>query len=470
MNVKSKNEQNKEPMRLPAAMIQIVKEPRSVTLVKGLPGTGKTSLALEIAATLGKAVLLTRGRNFEAIMARFPWVRRDELAVLDVSSWLGGDGIANTTLAERVRVLGIQASGLGAAFSKSLIVFDDIGAFMVGLPRDDLQRQFTSFLDAMRNAMDNPVLFISSDERDTGLESRADAFVVLHDDVLDGRVMRLLEIVKLPGAPRRYKKIPFTLVRGRFTAGIELARVDIANAGKWIVAPDPVGSYSTGSEKIDEVYPECFKLASFNLMEIDPDLSTTASNFFLSSIINFLLQDRAVIMAPVTGINTILLGKNDFTLFVEAEMLDSNFRVLEEQTGIITECRPYIVQIENRERDMFKTFLEIYDSFTSKNKYSPLLSLIEITTLDYRNDAMLKQIFNHVKFVKNANVIEFAIVNSGIDPEFKAQLASLATSHIMLQNGEGGVTLLTGMRPRSPHHFVELDSPVIPKVRLIPVL
>ncbi len=470
MNVISKSEQNKEPVRLPAAMIQTAKEPRSVTLVKGLPGTGKTSLALEVAAAVGKAVVVTRGWDFGAIKVRFPWAKQEVLAVLDVSSWLGGDGIANTTLAERVRVLGLQISGLGASFSTALVVFDDIGSFLAGLPRGDLQEQYPSFLDALQDVLDNPLFLVSSEERSTGLESRVDAILVLIDDVLDGRVMRWLEIAKLPGAPRRNKRIPFTLARSRFTAGIELARIDIANAGRWILAPDPVGSYSTGSEKIDAVYAECLKLASFNLMEIDPDLPLSANNFFLSSIINFLRQERAVIMAPVTGINTILLGKNDFTLFVDAELLDNNFRVLEERTGITIECRPYIVQLDNRERDMFKTFLEIYDSFTGKNKYSPVLSLIEFTSLDYRNDAMLKQILNHAKFVKNANVIEFAIVNSGIDPEFKAQLASIATSHTKLQVIEGGVTLFTGMRPRSPHFFVELDSPVIPKVRIIPVV
>ncbi len=470
MNVQSKSVQNKEPVRLPAAMIQITKEPRSITLVKGLPGTGTTSLALEIAAIVGKAIMVTRGRDFEANLKRFPWMQREALAVLDVSSWLGGDGIANTTLAERVRVLGLQISDLGASFSTSLVVFDDIGSFMAGLPRSDLQEQCNSFLDTLCAVLDNPVLLVSGDERNTGIESRVDVVLTLRDDMLDGRVMRWLEIVKLPGAPRRYKRLPFTLAGNRFTAGIELARIDIANAGMWIVAPDPGGAYSTGSEKIDAIYADCFKLASFNLLEIDPDLPLSASNFFLGPIINFLRQERAVIMAPVTGINSILLGKNDFTLFVDAELLDNNFRVLEERTGITTECRPYIVQLENRERDMLKTFLEIYDSFTSKNKYSPVLSLIEFTSLDYRNDTMLKQIFNHAKFVKNANVIEFAIVHSGINPEFKAQLASISTTHTKLQVVENGAILFTGFRPRSPHCFVELDSPVIPKIRLIPVV
>jgi Holliday junction resolvasome RuvABC ATP-dependent DNA helicase subunit len=84
MNVQSKSEQYKEPMRLPIAMIQIAKESRSVTLVKGLPGTGKTSLALEIAAIVGKAIVVTRGRDFEAIRARFPWIQQEALAVLNV--------------------------------------------------------------------------------------------------------------------------------------------------------------------------------------------------------------------------------------------------------------------------------------------------------------------------------------------------------------------------------------------------
>ena len=468
--MKDKAEQTKNPGRLPSAIIKVAKEPGAMILVKGSSGTGKTSLALEIAMTAGKAVLVTLGRDAGAIKKRFPWVQQEALSVLDISSWPGGDGIVNMTPVERVRALGIHVSGLGASFANALVVFDDVGSFLSGLPRDGSEGQHASFLKALRDAIDAPVLLVSDDGRCTVLESRVDAILALHDDLLDGRVMRFLEFVKFSCAPRRYKKIPFSLVNGRFTAGIALARVDIEKASKWIVAPDPPGAYSTGSEKIDAVYKECFKLASFNLLEMDPDLALSASNFFLSSIINFLWQDRAVILAPVTGINTILLGKNDFTLFVGAEMMANNLRVLEERTGVITECRPYIVQIENRDKDLFKTFMEIYDSFTNKHNFSPIFSIIEITSLDYRNDEILRQILNHAKFVKNANVIEFAIVNSGIDPEFKAQLASIATTHTRLQTIEGDVTIFTGMRPRSPHFFVELDSPTIPKIRIIPVV
>ncbi|MBN2150186.1 MAG: hypothetical protein JW839_01945 [Candidatus Lokiarchaeota archaeon] len=464
------SEQKEKTARLPSAIIRIAKEPGARILVKGSPGTGKTSLALEIASTVSKAILVTRGWDASGIKARFPWLPMDDMAVLDVASWLGGDGLDNTTLPERVRVLGLQVSGLGTNFSEALVVIDDVCAFLSGLPRGDLHELHSSFLDVLSGTLRNPVLLISPEESSPVLESRADAVMALHDDLLDGRVMRLLDIVKLRGAARRSKRVPFTLASGRFVAGMLLGRVDIANAGRWIVSPDPPGNYSTGSEKVDLVYQECFKLASFNLMEIDPDLPFSASNFFLSPIINFLWQNRAVVLAPMTGINTILLGKNDFTLYVDAEMLASNFRVLEERTGTITECRPYLIQIENRERDLFKTFLEVYDSFMSKNKYSPLFSIIELTSLDYRNDVMLKQILNHAKFVKNANIIEFAIVNSGVDPEFKAQLASIATSHTKLHNGESGVTLFTGMQPRSPHFFVELDVPTIPKIRIIPVV
>ncbi|MEX2681079.1 MAG: RAD55 family ATPase [Candidatus Sigynarchaeota archaeon] len=468
--MKGKIEQNKEPNRLPSAIIKLAKEPRTIILVKGSPGTGKTSLAMEIARIVGKAILVTFGRDSEAIKKRFPWVKQEALAVLDVSLQLKQNGTARATLAERVRELSIQISGLDASFSNALVILDDVGSFLSGLPPGDAEGQHVSFLEALRDTIDAPLLLVSDGERCTGIESRADAILALHDDLLDGRVMRFLEFVKFPSAPRRYKKIPFSLFNGRFTAGIALARVDIENSGKWIVAADPPGAYSTGSEKIDAIYNECFKLSSFNLMEIDPDLPLSACNFFLSAIINFLWQDRAVILAPVTGINTILLGKNDFPLFVEAEMMANNLRVLEERTGVITECRPYIVQLDNREKDLFKIFMEIYDSFTCQKIFSPLFSIIEFTSLDYRSDGMLKQILNHAKFVKNANVIEFAVVHSGIDSEFKAQLASIATTHTKLQAVEGDVILFTSMRPRSSHFFVELDTPIMPKIRLIPVL
>lgn len=451
-------------------MIHVAKEPRSITLVKGLPGTGKTAFALEIATIIGKAVLVTRGCDVAGIKARFPWLDVDCLAVLDVSTWLGGDGIANTTLSERVRVLGIQLSSQDAGAAKPLVIFDEIGSFLAGLPRNAINELYPAFAEALHVTLQNPLLLITSEMRATGIEPLANMFVILHDELLEDRPMRIMEIVKIPGGKRFFKRIPFTLLGNRFTIPLEMARIDIEHAEKWIVAPDPFGSYSTGSEKFDTFYPDCFKLSSFNLLEIDPDLPLNASNFFLSAIINFLAQQRAVIMAPVTGINTILLGKNDFTLYVDAELLDNNFRVLEERTGIITECRPYIVQIESRERELFKTYMELYDTFTSKNKYSPLLAIMEYTSLDYRNDAMLRQIINHAKFVKNANVIEFAVVHSGINPEFKLQLASIATTHIRLHTIENGITLLTSYRPRSMHLFLELDSPVMPKMRILPVV
>jgi len=458
-----------EHPRVPVDMIEYVKMMNASILIKGQPGTGKTSLAIELASAINNIVIVAKNISSEMMQARYSCLQDRSVKVINVATWFDGDDIANTTLDERVRVLGIQLAALGAQQADTILVFDDLALFMFGLLSTDTKVQHKIFLNLVRSLFAGPCIIINDSADNTGIESSVDCILFLHNDVLDGAILRKLEIQKIRARCRTPKFIPFTLRGGKFACGVPMERLDISHVEPWIISPNPPGSQSTGSEQVDALYKDCLKMASFNLYELDPDMPTANSSFFLSAIINFLQQGHGVIVSAIEGDNTVLLSKRDFMLYVNAEVLDNYYRVLEEKSKP-AESRQYIIQYTKRETDMFKSFIDVYDDLAARTDYDPILSFVEYTSYDYRNNAMLKEILNHIKFIKHTNVIEVAIVNSGADPEFIAMLSSLADTHMKMQAIDGGVAILTGRKPTTNHFFIELASTTMPKIQLIEVV
>jgi len=457
------NAQPNDAPVIPGEILAICKRKSASILIKGTPGSGKSSLALEIASSFEKTIIVTSGRSANDMKHPLSWLK-SQVSWMDVATWFGGDGIANTTLAERVRVLGISEK-----FPVPLLVFDDLESFMLGLPRADILIQNRLFFEMISAKFAGVKIIISESCDDTGIEACVDCILALHDELLDGRPIRWLEILKIAGARRGRKMYPFTLTGGRFSMGNPIARLDITNAVKWIVSPDPPGSYSTGSEQLDALYKDCLKMGTFNVFEIDPDLPSAMSSFFLSAIINFLHQKRGVIVSVVEGINTILINKREFMLYIDAESLNDYYRLIEEKTGTAGECRPYVIQVAKREKEIFKTFPEVYDALAVKTNFAPILAIMEYTAIDFRNDDFLRDLSTHIKLVKNANIIEVALINAGVDAEIRSLLVGLGDTHVKFKVLDTGVTLFTGQKPWSNHFIIELASKTMPKIKLVEV-
>lgn len=272
-------------------------------LIKGKAGTGKTSFAIEIASFFNNIIFVT-GNNFpETMQERYPWLQSRSFNVINVAKWFEGDGIVNTMLAERVRELGAQISNMEIQQSDSILIFDDLESFMLGLPSADVRVQNKQFLDFVKSVFAGTWIIISDSAGDTGIEAKVDCVLVLHDDILDKAPIRKLEIEKI-GQKRRYRRyIPFTLKDGRFACGSPLGQLAITNAESWVVSSDPIGSQSTGSEQIDALYKDVLKMASFNLFELDPNMPASISSFFLSAVINFLQQGHGVIVSTIESID-----------------------------------------------------------------------------------------------------------------------------------------------------------------------
>jgi circadian clock protein KaiC len=277
-------------------LLKFLETPGNVLLIQGAPGTGKTTLALEILYAIRDSHRVYASTRVSPVKLRtqFPWI--DE--VIDSMSgrfskanW--DDEFQDFRGTDTDNVLS-KIIRLKQAKQKSVLVVDSWEGAMRNATPEGRKMLETAILSELDQTKVSVVLVSENGEADR-LGFLVDGVVTLGQDKLDRRRMRALEVEKLRGFRVQNQHFPFSLEGGRFTFLDEEN-----NDGPPTILRHPENTshtsthYSTGSRRLDELLGGGVRKGSFFLIDSENTVSPQSLRLLVNMIrANFVNQGGA---------------------------------------------------------------------------------------------------------------------------------------------------------------------------------
>lgn len=272
-------------------------------LIKGLPGTGKTILALSaIAEFAGSDALYISTRiPPPSLYKQFPWLKEciQPLNVIDATKlYISADvHFGLQTFPE------VLYSRLSRIEKPATVVVDSWDAMSVQI--DDSKRAISlqaAIAELVRESRINLIL-VTESMSVTPLDYLVDGIVVLRNYEIDYRRAREIEIKKLRGIEIGQHKYPFTLKGGRFQSFKPFERRRIEKRRRVELVPNTETHLSTGIPDLDKIIGGGFKRGSFcNIIESGGDISILGYQSIIAHmIINSIQQRNHCVCIPCCG-------------------------------------------------------------------------------------------------------------------------------------------------------------------------
>jgi KaiC/GvpD/RAD55 family RecA-like ATPase len=275
---------------------------RSV-LVRGDPGTGKTSFVLQLLDYHSKnnfrSVYMSTRLSAKTLKSHQPWVEMVQGKYGTVPR-LGEDQIG---FQDSRRMDGVRAiSGLRAYLeqvSNPFVVLDSWeGLFFEShnLGVEEISKLVEDY--------DARFVVVTERREQTDLDYLLDGVIVLRRKFHESRVVREVELKKLRGVSIRQSRFIFTLDQGKFRY---LAPYSFGYVAPNSPVGEPIAStyqglFSSGSTALDNMIGGGFRQASFDLVELSNQLPFEVTSLFLRTIIsNFVNCGHKILYVPFLG-------------------------------------------------------------------------------------------------------------------------------------------------------------------------
>jgi KaiC/GvpD/RAD55 family RecA-like ATPase len=432
---------------------QVMEGPIRTLLIKGLAGTGKTTVALEIlkAAGRGKGAYISSRVPKELLETHIPAMKD----IIENQEFLDIRLEDATSVLELVMQL-TESKGIGT------IVFDSWDGLAKELEQKErLQSEKT--LMALANNSGAQFVFVSEEPGATTIDYLVDGILELERVEVEDRVTREFIIDKLRGTKITQHKYIFTLLEGKFTFFAPYAIPDYSKMRKFVQRPDIGKSYSFGSGALDRLFGG-MEPGSTLTIEYDETVPYPALRAIeLPPIINFLSMGRSAILLPLPGANDELTssilakavgaGSTRDRLSVLNVLRTSDVKTANLPKNATPKEIHEVVTNETirlREKSIDKTMMLVKSISALENLFaSDLDSLLEVTsqeiiTLQQSHDA-------HILFLAK-------------DSPIRSRILSMSSSYAKLFVRDGTV-LMFGVKPHTGIYALQhLEDPTIPSL------
>ena len=310
-------------------------------LIKGEPGTGKTTLALELLGGFGSGVYVSSRVSKDMLMEQNPQLR--ELAkrglVSSVSMSETGDAPKSIKF-EDYRLASIEdvlISILGRtkdANKELLIVLDSWDSIVNKFDAAERMKTEQSLL-VIAEANNVKLIFVSEDEKLSASDYFVDAVVKLEDDQIEGMRVRNLVWKKLRGSRIPHRSSLYTLEGGRVTIfdPTSVKFVGDYSTSKFKAIPNSSMKFSSGSRDLDDFLGGGIRRGSNIVLEMD---NRIGGNWHVPLVVscemNFLANDSAMFILP-SGNRPAQTIKENLLPFFSDEILRKSLRVAQYNIG-----------------------------------------------------------------------------------------------------------------------------------------
>lgn len=297
-------------LNVPQEIIQAL-ESRTFSLhIKGDPGTGKTTMALELLRLFPencRAVYLSTRVSPERLYEQFPWSKSciHQENVLDANANLYSD-TKQEALFEYVDkpsfLRSLYSRVMDSKGEKTSIIVDSLDALKSNLkiPCDDFSME--SDILEIANKLNAKVIFISELSSESKLDYLVDGVIRLEKEVVNGRLLRKLYIEKVRGTKIEYPTYLFTLKDGRFMAFDKGIKINVVRAELPKFEKKKGLKIPTLVTELDKILGGGFERKSFNVLDIGNMVGSDHAGIVSPIFLNFVLQGYPVFTIPSKGL------------------------------------------------------------------------------------------------------------------------------------------------------------------------
>lgn len=450
-------------------ILSFLQVPGHVLLIQGAPGTGKTTLALEILRRLVERhkVYASSRTSPTKLRQHFPWL--DE--VMDTMSgrvaraeWVAEFQDLRGPEADNVfnKVLRLKHSG-----QKSVMVIDSWeGAIRNATDegRGMLESAILSELEESKMS----VVIITEGGKTGDLGHLVDGIVTLSSGEMEGRTSRSFTVNKLRGFRVPLNRGLFSLENGRFSilppAVPQNETIESPKLPSPI--PHPSGMFSTGSRDLDALLGGGMRRGSFMLIDLDSSTSPSAVQMFLNIMkANWVNQGGSCFILPLASVSADSAGEM-LRPYIGNEALDERVRIVD--FNLDSTPKKWKVSLKGKLSTDMVSFMAGWKTLDDIS--SPKMLMIDYDKVQqiYGEDLSLPG-FTEI----SANMRDYGALNIGLafrHTKIRDDFLRIADYHLKIRSGEGSF-LVFGVKPFTPICGVKFDiGKGYPTLKLVPMV
>ena len=490
-------------------------------IVRGSAGTGKTTLALQLAEELGHlshAYYMSVRVSDASLYNQFPWLKQkvakvEELKVARAANRTqkglrtqAPTAVAQTNKLDRAELRKLEGRiEMGAEGDESYgrvgegelmentVVFD-LGSDLpeVDLAYDEVERNLpdrtlilidsidalserygvaasklinTLQKDLVENAGAN-VVYVLESATDTRLDYLGDGVVSFVMKEHDGRRLRVMELAKLRGMDIRQHKYLYTLWDGMLHAFPLSAQAVPIKPARWVPVPDPnTSAVSSGNADLDKLCGG-WPLGGIIALEVGPNVPTfCVDNLKLAVMANFVTQGRGVSYVPAQKATTEII-REWMAPYVGEDALDTCLRIFEASPLGSFEGAASALRLEGQNPDTDLKWSAIEHHLPQANH--PFLSYVSFDTMEaVYGERVVDSMTGHLSSVRRNRDLFVGVV--GETTKSTASLADFAHVHLRVENLDGTVVLY-GQKPFTGLYALSFDVGAgLPRAMLHPI-
>ena len=426
----------------------------NVLLIQGLPGAGKTTLALELlqrvqATRLGRTEIPPTRLYVPSrvppnkVRKHFPWIHEMHDPFSRKAS---GDNPIEGSDAIQVsepddvfnKILTLKRSKL-----RGLMVIDSWEGALRNTSEDG-RRMIESAI--LSDPDDNRVgvVLVSEGGRVGDLPNLVDGIVTLSSSELDGRRLRTIIVNKLRGLRVKSDRALFSLDKGKFNLLADTRFDNDASAKPSIMSPVPhtQTSFSTGSRDLDVMLKRGIKRGSSILVDVNNTVPTMGVRLLLRIIIaNFINQGGSSFIVPFSTVSSDNVAESLRPL-VGNGTLEERVRIAEFNQDLPR--RRWRVQLKGKVMDDLPLFGNVWKELGTVSSSVILAVDFDKIVQVYGDDLMLPGLSNMGASIRDAGAVTLAVA-SGVNKIREAFLRT-ADYYLKMEN-VNDTTVIYGVKP-----------------------
>ena len=327
---------------------KFLESPGNALLIQGAPGTGKTTLALELLRRVKGTRIGPReiSPNKVYVSSRVSPIklRRHFPGINEIFDSMTGKRLSGTWSEKEENPLLSGAanivnriSALKRARQKGLVVIDSWEGAIRNASEVDRRALESAIFSDLDDSKLSAVL-VSEGEWAPGLTHLVDGIATLSLSRLEDRVVRSIVVDKLRGFRLQRQGVLFSLDKGRFTPlpriGFHIDR-DTSSAMKMPgVVPHSADAYSTGSADLDNLLQGGVKKGSSVLIDLNSTVSPDVGIILIHIIMsNFINQGGSAFIVPYSIFSSQSIA-DSLRNYVGNDALNERVRIAEFNQGL----------------------------------------------------------------------------------------------------------------------------------------
>ncbi|MCD6461888.1 MAG: hypothetical protein J7L61_04005 [Thermoplasmata archaeon] len=476
-------------------------------LIKGGPGTGKTTFALQYLEENThpeKSVYLSTRVSDESLYQHFPWLREKDMEarIMDSSKILlealypeeGGEEIVEemdhrveaardflksikgegeaphkvdrrmlAVLLEQNRVPEIERvyDKVNSILpEKTTVVIDSVEGITHKYNFD--QEEFVMVIqkDLVENSNTN-VIFVLEKPEAQNLEYLVDGVVQLKCWYHEGRIVREIRMEKLRATEIRQPSYLLTLQGGRFTLFEPFENHKKTSA--WTPIENPQGKYTTGIADLDTLLGGGLKKGSYTVLEVDNSVENKHYQAILRPLfLNFLVTGGGI-TAVLPGGHHPETMRNDMVQYIRPDVFDKNVRILDH--FIPRSDKEYVVALGDPKEAPanYRNAMRALDG-------KPILDYTGFDTLEYLmgNKIQISELLTGVAKLKVSENLGIGVLKPGL--KLAQEVVNMADVYLKMTT-IGRTPVIYGVKPSTTIYALTVDDEKgLPYMRLTPLV